>query len=179
MEVIFSVFFALSDLIVQRLPFFKKGEGFAFLVHPRDITDVYRKYPFFRKFSPAFSHYVLSHFWPVTLSRVTGVKKISDGKDISGWVISIPITAEQMMHDRDLARKFIIKAARLAERKGASMTGLGALTASLTRGGTDIKPHIRSFITTGRLFTAKVIVDTAEEALELVKDAPPREDFFY
>jgi len=173
MKIIFLIVSAFSDLFIRHLPQIKKREGFAFLVHPRDTADVSRKYPFSRFFPDILVMHALKRFWPVTLSSITGTKNKKTGKQIPGWVISIPITAEQMMHDRELAKKFIIKAARLAERKGARIIGLGALTASLTRGGLDIIPHTKAHITTGRLYTAQIVTGTTIEAskrLSLDKD---------
>ncbi|MBU1557548.1 hypothetical protein KKC45_01145 [Patescibacteria group bacterium] len=151
---------AFYDLIIRLLPQFKKKEGFAFLVHPRDTKDVIRKYPFLKKLSKKTIEKILRYFWPVTVSEIYGVKSKKTGKYIKGWTISCPLTAEQMLEDRELAKKFIIKTAKLAERKGASLLGLGALTASLTRGGLDIADHTNCKITTGKLFTAKIVTDT-------------------
>jgi len=166
MKTIFLLGTAALDLFAVALPQTKKLKGFAFLVHPRDVSDVYRKYPFFRMFSENISKKILRLFWPIVLSKITGVKNQTTGESISGWVISIPITADQMMHDRELAQRFIIRAAKLAQRKGAKIIGLGALTASLTRGGLDIQPHIDAGVTTGRLYTSKIITDTTEIAVE-------------
>ncbi len=152
---------AFGELTIRHLPQFKKKEGFAFLVHPRDTKDVIKKYPFLKNFSKETIEKILLNFWPVTVSEIYGVKNKKTGKDIKGWTITCPLTADQMLKDRELAKKFIIKTAKLAERKGASLLGLGALTASLTRGGLDIKEHTTCEITTGKLFTSKIVTDTA------------------
>jgi len=155
------IFYAFGDLFTRYLPQLNKKTGFAFIVHPRDMSDVYRKYPVFKYFPDNFTASFLRNFWPVTLSKVTGVKN-KNGEEIPGWIISIPITAGQMMNNMDLARRFIIKAAKLSEKKGSKIIGLGALTASLTSGGKDVSPHIKSYLTTGRLYTSKIIADTTE-----------------
>lgn len=108
---------AIEDLIIRLLPQFKKQEGFAFLVHPRDTKDVIRKYPFLKKVSPKTIEKFLLFFWPVTVSEIYGVKNKKTGEKIKGWTISCPLTAEQMLNDRELAKKFIIKTAKLAEKK--------------------------------------------------------------
>ncbi len=153
MKTLSLVSFAIFDRIIRHFPQIKKRTGFAFLVHPRNVPDVYRKYPFFKYFSHSFTESVLMRFWPVVLSRITGVEDNQTGKNVDGWVISIPITAEQMMSNRELAKRFIVKACKLAEKKGAKIIGLGALTASLTRGGLDLLPHTKAGITTGRIYT--------------------------
>ncbi len=47
MKTFILILHAFRDLLVRYLPNLKEKENaFAFLVHPRDIKDVYRKYPF-------------------------------------------------------------------------------------------------------------------------------------
>ncbi len=156
---------AISDLIIRLSPKFKKSDGYAFLVHPRDTKDVIIKYPFLKNFSDKSIKTFLKNFWPVTVSEIEGLVN-EEGQNIKGWVISCPITADQMLHDRELAKKFIIKTAKLAEKKGAKIIGLGALTASLTRGGLDIEKEVNCKITTGKIFTAKIVTDTLIDALD-------------
>ena len=173
MKTLKLVFSALADLFIRILPRFRKKGGFAFLVHPRDLRDVYKKYPFFRLLPVHITEKILTHFWPVTVARIEGVKQ-KGGEQLHGWIISVPITAKQMMRDRELALHFIKKACSLAEKKGAALVGLGALTASFSRGGKDLKGDSKVGIVTGRIFTSKIIVDTVEKAataLDLNKDS--------
>jgi len=46
--------------------------------------------------------------------------------------------------------------------------GLGALSASLTKGGLTVQDKTQAKLTTGRIFTSKIIVDTLVKALEVV-----------
>ncbi|MEK7657781.1 MAG: hypothetical protein AAB366_01150 [Patescibacteria group bacterium] len=47
MKSLILVFHAFRDLLIRHLPNLREKENsFAFLVHPRDTKDVYRKYPF-------------------------------------------------------------------------------------------------------------------------------------
>ncbi len=128
---------------------------FAFLVHPRDINDVFRKYPLLKFIPKTIIEYVFLKFWaPVVLSKVTGVQYKKTNMAIVGYVISIPLTARQMMENRELARAKILEAAFLAKKKGVQIIGLGALTSSLTRGGLDLVDKIDINITTGHAYTA-------------------------
>ncbi|KKQ23003.1 MAG: hypothetical protein US36_C0006G0002 [Candidatus Wolfebacteria bacterium GW2011_GWC1_37_10] len=61
---------AFRDLIIHWLPNFKKKEyAFAFLVHPRNIEDTFRKYPFFRHLPENFLLWFLRNFWAETDKR--------------------------------------------------------------------------------------------------------------
>lgn len=148
---------SLSDLVRLFLPDFsnKKTYKYAFLVHPRNIKDVYRKYPLFKHLPISTLEAFLRFYWPVKLSKVTGLKSIKDNRSIEGFILTIPLTAHQMMEDRHLAKKRIIQALKLAKKSGAKIIGLGGLTSSLTRGGLDlIEASTGINITTGHAYTA-------------------------
>jgi len=147
---------SFRDLAVRILPDRSKKDDYryAFIVHPRSHKDVARKYPIF-KFLPKF--FVTSFtrfFWPVILSEVTGLKSVKTGKELKGYVITIPLTARQMLENRPLALKRIIQAATLAKKNGAKLIGLGALTSSLSKGGLDLVGKVDINITTGHAYTA-------------------------
>ena len=147
---------ALFDLVIRFLPFTDKQYKFAFLVHPRDMRDVHRKYPFLRHFPNKVVDKILSFYWPITVSKVTGLKSLIDGKEVSGFVIAIPLTAKAMMENRSLALKRTRQALKLASKKGAKIIGLGGLTSSISKGGLDLINTKNSDIgiTTGHAYTA-------------------------
>ena len=159
------IFHAFRDLIIRHLPTWHKKGGFAFIVHPRNIPDVYRKYPFLKFLSSSQLNWFLAHFWPVIISEIEGLKD-RDGKKVKGWVVTISLTPKQMAENRPLAQKKIFDAVVLAEKMGANFVGLGALTASLTRGGLDISEKARIGITTGRALTVYVVTGTALAAID-------------
>lgn len=159
---------AFRDLIIRYLPRMRKKGGFAFIVHPRNIPDVYRKYPFLKILPIPLLEWFLFHYWPVVLSEVEGMKTL-DGRPVKGWVITIPLTAEQMLNDRESAKKKILQAVKLAEKMGATIAGLGAMTASLTKGGSDLIGKINIGITTGRAYTTKNIIENILSITEKFK----------
>lgn len=164
------IFHAFRDLFIRWLPHFRKDDyAFAFLVHPRNIEDTYRKYPFFRHFPESFLLFFLRHFWPVVLSRVTGLKSLKTGKEIKGYIITIPLTAQQMLDDRKLTKRKIIQAIKLGEKLGVRITGLGALISSITKGGLDLINNINSNITTGHAYTAYIVTSNLFNLLDLFK----------
>ena len=110
------VFHAFQDLIVRLLPNFKKEYSFAFLIHPRNIQDVYRKYPFAKIF-PIKNRMVPSIFLPIIASEITGLKISKTGKEIKDILLAF-LLAKQMLEERELAKR-IIQAIKLAEKKGA------------------------------------------------------------
>ena len=157
----------LGDLFLRLLPFpIYRDYRFAFLVHSRDLNDVYRKFPFARKLPQKLVKFWCKRSWPIVVSKVTGLKSQKDGKEVPGYIIGVPMTAHQMLENRKLALRRIIQACKLAEKLGVKIVGLGALTSSVTKGGLDLLVKIKSKITTGNTLTAAVTFDHIQELLE-------------
>lgn len=122
----------------------------AFIVHPRTEEDTIKKFPFLRILPISLVRLIMKHFWVVRVAPIHVGEKRNEG-----IVLSIPLTAKQMLDDRPRAVRFIKQAYAYAHKQGASVVGLGALTASLTHGGTLLNGSEHTpRITTGRLFTS-------------------------
>ncbi len=136
-------------------------DSFAFIIHPLDPKrDVARKYPFLGHVLPAPAIHFLSRFWPpVQLSHVTGIRSQATGKEIEGWLIAVPYTAQRMLHlpVKEVYRK-IIAAGRLAERLGAQILGLGAYTSVVGDGGATIARNLNIAVSSGDSYTAAISV---------------------
>jgi fatty aldehyde-generating acyl-ACP reductase len=144
-----------ADLFMLIFPTRKNVDyRFAFIVHPRSRRDVERKFPFFKYIPDYFANFVTRNFWPLTLSKITGLRSEVSGREIEGYVISVLPTARQMTEDRGLALKNITRACKLAERRGAKIIGLGGLTSSFSRGGLDLVDKIKVNLTTGHAYTS-------------------------
>lgn len=168
MKTIILIIHAFRDLFIRYLPNFKKNRyAFAFLIHPRDIKDTYRKYPFFKLFPEKFLLWFLKHYWPVYLSKIEGLKSQKTGEIIFGYIIAISLTAYQMLENRELGRKKIIQAIKLAEKMGVKIIGLGALTSSITKGGLDLIDKVNIGITTGHAYTAYTVISNLFKLIKL------------
>jgi fatty aldehyde-generating acyl-ACP reductase len=137
---------------------------FAFVVHPRDLYDVERRYPAFRKLSRRMREWVLHHHWPVVLDTIT--VQDAQGRRAKGYLISISLTAAQMLPERILAKKKILQALKLAEKLGCKIAGLGALTASVTKAGTWLLGRTKLALTTGNAYTVAVAYEDIERLIE-------------
>jgi len=142
-------------------------DSFAFVIHPIDPKrDVARKYPLLGKVLPEPAIHFASRFWPpVQISHITGAKSAATGKEIEGWLIAVPYTAQRMLALRpaEVYRK-IIAAGHLAERLGAKMLGLGAYTSVVGDGGETITQELDIAVTAGDSYTAAVSVSATLEA---------------
>lgn len=137
---------------------------FAFIVHSRDRSDLPRKFPWMKRLPRALFDAITFHAPPFAVSRVTGLVK-ADGSPATGIVIGIPMTARQLLEHRGAALARIVQAVKLARAKGASHIGLGAMTASLSKGGLDVIEAVKGvYVTTGRTYTVGNIVAYIEDA---------------
>ncbi len=136
---------------------------FAFIVHPRDLYDIERYYPAFRKLSCRLREWVLHYHWPVVLDTITVQDAL--GRRAKGYLISISLTAEQMLPERILAKKKILQALKLAEKLGCKIIGLGALTASVTKAGTWLLGRTKLALTTGNAYTVAIACADIEQLI--------------
>jgi predicted amino acid dehydrogenase len=140
-------------------PFKQNKYKFAFIVHPRYIKDVYREFPLFRKLPQNVVIKLVNKLPPLIVSQITGLRSQDNNTEIKGCMISINLFPEEMLNNRELAIKKIIKSIKIAQRKGVRIVGLGGLTSSVTRGGLDLIDKIHNVhITTGHAYTAYNII---------------------
>lgn len=137
----------------------KNKYKFAFLVHSREYTDVYKKFPI-AKILPRKIIELWCFYWPPIV--VTSIRHKYQTGNISGLIIAIPMTAQQMLNNKQVALKRIKSAIKKAKKLNINFIGLGALTSSVTKGGILVKDDNLN-ITTGNSLTAAVSVEHIKE----------------
>jgi len=142
---------------------------FAFLVHPRNIDDVYRKFPILKYFPSALVRYALRHFRPIILTKVTGLISKKDGLRKDGMIITLTNIADDMLGDRKFASKKVIQAVKFAKKKGAKIIGLGALTSPVVGGGEDLVGRHGVAITNGNALTVAMTMEGIRKAAQIKK----------
>lgn len=143
-----------------------KTADFVFLVHSRDRTDLPRKFPILKYLPNSIFDWLTMSLPPLVVSKVTGLAS-KTGKPLMGVVIGIPMTARQLLEHRNKALKRILQSVNLAKKKGAKYIALGAMTASLSKGGKDIIERIKDvYVTTGRTYTVKNITEYIEDLIK-------------
>lgn len=139
---------------------------FAFLVHPRaeiapDMARVWR--PLGRVPERALQ-WGMRHL-PVPPQPLATVRR-RDRDGVAGRVLVVPVGARQMLREN---RRWVLgrieQAIDVAERQGASVVGLGALTAPVTGGGQLLRPRPGITLTTGNAFTAHLTVEALRRLL--------------
>lgn len=143
-----------------------KKYDYAFIVHPRNLDDVYKQYPVLRVVPGFLARRILRGLWPVRIAPIYGLTA-KDGSERKGVVIACPPVASDLLRDPVGAKNIIVRASRLATMYGAKAIGLGALTASLSRGGLDVAEALSHVtVVTGRLYTIHNICELAFRVFE-------------
>ena len=160
----------MRDLFIRLLPDALvpkkfKQYTFCFLGHPRDYDEVYRKYRFLKGAPRWMLRLFLNHImWPTTIAPITGLVSLNDGGPVRGCVMSVPMTAQDLLKSRRRALRKIKRAVRHARKQGVVLMGLAGYTASLTRGGLDLQ-GMGVGITTGHAYTALNVVQNYQAIL--------------
>jgi predicted amino acid dehydrogenase len=172
-----SVVQLFRDLVIRFMPsgvarMLAPRIAFAFIAHPRDLTDVPRKFPLSYFFSPRLIDIWFKHQWPFVASYITGLKT-KEGAEAIGAMLISPPTTTQMVKNPRLGRKRVLQAVKLAEKLGAQIVGLGAFTSIVTRDGHDLLGKSSVGITTGNPHSAAIAVQNVVIAAALTNLSLP------
>jgi predicted amino acid dehydrogenase len=143
-------------------------DRFAFVIHPLSVKDIFfHPLPRRLRFLPKrLIEWVAAYVWPLYLSRITGVRSPATGKEIEGILITLGATPRELMRRRpSFTYRRLIRASRLAQRKGARIMGLGAFTKVVGDAGITLANKSDIAITTGNSLTAIAVLETAKQAL--------------
>jgi fatty aldehyde-generating acyl-ACP reductase len=149
---------------------------FAFLVHPRaDVApDMARVWSPLGVVPESAWQWGLRHLPlpPLSLARVHRRRPANgdagSGTDLLGHVLVVPVGARQLLtEDRRWVLGKIEQAVDRAVELGASVVGLGALTAPVTAGGRLLRERPGVTLTTGNAFTAHLTVEALRRLLPI------------
>ena len=139
---------------------------FSFLVHPRDMADLYRcrESAFLLDRSESEEDFIaqLAHHPPTIIGEVT-----FSGSSVRGEIIAVGFLPKDMFST--LASRKIIEAMELARQRGAKTVGLGGWTSSATIGGKSLLPYADGIsLTNGNAYTAFTVVSQVTEAAHIL-----------
>ena len=156
---------------IQRLTNDEELEKFAFVIHPLSTKFIYKD-PRFKVFKFVPQRWVeraMAHLPPLYLSRMKGIKSTGTGKEIEGILLTLGATPRELMR-RPTAFTYrrLIKAARMAERMGAKLMGLGAFTSVVGDAGITVAQKSDIGITSGNSLTVAATLEAAKQAVILM-----------
>ena len=141
---------------------------FAFLVHPRNTisSDMAQLFGSPLKLVPDSAWAFMFKHLPIP-PQVTGTISYNDRPDdVVGTIITIPFTPRQLIElPRGQIQARISDAVDMARDGGASIVGLGALTAPASAGGKTLSKRSDIGVTNGNAFTAAMTLMGIERLL--------------
>lgn len=130
---------------------------FVFVVHPRDIDDIFRSYPELRG-QEENAVLATARNCPVTISSWIEVQ-IAE-RILHGELISIPYLASEFRFQSEGIHRALHEVFAYCESRGTAAVGLGALIPSITRNGVELRDRARDMaLTNGHAFTAYAIYE--------------------
>jgi len=142
-------------------------EKFAFMIHPIELSDIYRKLKLMKKLPEGAVEGLVKRFPPMKISHITGVK--SDYNETEGYFVSCPLTTKQMIQlPEEFVMNKIIKTGKLAEKLGAKILGLGAFTAVVGDAGITVAKNLNIPVTTGNSYTVATAIEGTKKASEIM-----------
>jgi len=172
MKSVRSIVSTARDALIPHLPNpvvrLLVGQGeFVFIAHPRDQRDVVRMYPFTKWLPESWIKKWFMRQKPFIAAPITGLKN-QNGKPVKGWFLIAPRWTVQMMKNNQMGREVIADTAKLAEKIGAKIAGLGAFTSIVTHDGQDLLDKVGIGLTTGNPLSAAVAIQNVVKAASLV-----------
>ena len=141
---------------------------FAFVIHPLSIRFIHNDKRFrWTKYLPdELVERTAAYIPPMYLSRITGGVSPTTGQRTDGHLITLAATPRQMMsHGERFTYDQLNKAARIAERKGARIMGLGAFTSVVGDAGITVAHEADIAITSGNSLTVAATLEAAKQAV--------------
>ena len=140
---------------------------FAFVIHPIYYKDILKKFPFLEKCPPKLIQQIFKRLPPFKVSHIEGIE--SPYNATGGWFVACPLSSEQIMSlPEDFVMHKIIQAVRKAEKLGADIVGLGALTAVVGDAGETIQKHVDIPVTTGNSYTVATALEAVQKACDMM-----------
>ncbi len=148
---------------------------FAFVIHPLTIKGIHDSPLFWwtRYLPSPLVEWAAAFMPPIYLSRITGIRSPTTGQRVEGFLYALSATPSQMLaHHPRFSYKRIIKTARLAEKQGAGIIGLGAFTSIVGDAGITIARESPIAVTSGNSLTAAAAVEAAKKGAQMMGIAP-------
>jgi len=150
---------------------FKRVNRFAFVIHPLSQEYFKKVEPIellSRVSPPVFMDALektMAYAPPFVYSKMTGIRS-PNGVEAEGWLISVGGTPKEIMrHNPEFTYRRLLDAARIAQRLGAQIMGLGAFTKVVGDAGATVARRAPLPITTGNSYSASGALWAAHDAM--------------
>ena len=141
---------------------------FAFVIHPLSLSFIH-KHPLFwisRILPDRLVEAAAAYMPPMFISTIKGGVSPTTGQRIEGYLLSLGATPRMMMkHSAHFTYKKLNKCARMAEKRGARVMGLGAFTSVVGDAGITVAHEADIAITSGNSLTVAATLESAKIAV--------------
>lgn len=140
---------------------------FAFIIHPIEIHDFYKRFPILEKTPDFLIKSIGKLLLPFKISEIKGIS--TSRGELQGYLIALPLTLKQMVElpEEQIIKK-IIKAGKMAQKLGAEIIGLEAYTSIIGKASVSIAENLSIPITTGRTYSIFSAIGGIKKATESV-----------
>ncbi len=140
---------------------------FAFILHPIELEDITKRFKTLSLLPGGMAEGITRHFPVFKAAEITGVR--SPLAETEGWFVVCPLTSRQMLKfPVDYVTGRIIEAGKLAQRLGAEIVGLGAMTSVVGDAGVTIAKNLDIAVTSGNSYTVFTALEGARQAAEFM-----------
>ncbi len=141
---------------------------FAFVIHPLSPKYIanHPRFRFTRYLPERLVERVAAHFPPMYISKMRGIRSQATGEEIEGLLFTLGATPRELMRrDTSFTYRRLIRCARMAERMGAKIMGLGAFTSVVGDAGITVAQKSDIGITSGNSLTVAATLEAAKQAV--------------
>ncbi len=147
---------------------FRNIRRFAFVVHPLSQEFIKQGFPIPQatpKFLMDKVEQLAAHLPPMIYCKMDHIISPT-GAEAEGWLISVGGTPREMLaHSPEFTYRRLLAAARMAEKMGAQIMGLGAFTKVVGDAGVTVARRASIPITTGNSYSASGALWAAADAM--------------
>jgi len=148
---------------------FRNIRRFAFVIHPLSQEFIRKGFPI-PKGTPKFVmdkvETLAAHMPPMVYCKMENIISPS-GAEAEGWLISVGGTPKEMLsHSPEFTYRRLLQAAKIAEKLGAQIMGLGAFTKVVGDAGVTVARRASIPITTGNSYSASGALWAAADAMK-------------
>jgi predicted amino acid dehydrogenase len=138
---------------------------FAFVIHPLSVDHIHKHYPWARLLPDSLVEAVAARMPPMYLSRMTGGRSPATGQRIEGLIFTLGATPRQIMgHGEEFTYNRLLAVAKMAEKMGARILGLGAFTKVVGDAGITVARESDLPVTSGNSLTVAATLEAAKQA---------------
>jgi predicted amino acid dehydrogenase len=139
---------------------------FAFVIHPLSIGFIHKAMRWTRFFPDALIEWLAAWRRPFLVSKMTGGRSPATGQRIEGYLFALSATPRQLLRRKHrFTYDKLNQVARMAERHGAQILGLGAFTKVVGDAGVTVAQEADIAVTSGNSLTVAATLESAKQAV--------------